>query len=153
MATSGPPPLRGASSENWILFTLDWGWSTGSQRKYSCIYEVLAHGPVPKYWRQFVVNLCHDIICTSGIGVTPFCDHICHTSRKMSMILSVCSPTRCLRKFTWHFLEKRKVAPELIIRRARKNLGNGELQMLQMRKMLSSGFRISNSWMQKAISW
>ena len=96
---------------------------------------------------MFVVNLCHEIICTSGKGIGPFCDHICHTSRKMSMILSVCSPTRCFRKFTWHFLDKRKVPHELITRRARKNLGNGELQMLQMRKMLSSGFRISNSWM------
>ena len=27
MATSGPPPLRGASSESWILFTLDLRWS------------------------------------------------------------------------------------------------------------------------------
>ena len=59
--------------------------------------------------RQVSVNLkSHDIICTSGIGIySMICDHICHTSRKMSMILSVCSPTRCFRKFTWHFLQKK----------------------------------------------
>ena len=59
--------------------------------------------------RQVSVNLKnHDIVCTSGIGIySMICDHICHTSRKMSMILSVCSPTRCFRKFTWHFLQKK----------------------------------------------
>ena len=37
MATSRPPPLCGAS-ESLILFTVDSGWWTLLQRKYSCIY-------------------------------------------------------------------------------------------------------------------
>ena len=112
LAASRPPPLCGAS-ESHILFTVDSGWTHMSLWGYSCICVVLARGPVSKYWRQVAVN--QDMFFTSGIRITPSLsrlssdDPIGHTSRKMSMILSVCSPTRCFRKFTWHFLERRMI--------------------------------------------
>ena len=73
---------------------------------------------------------------------------VSHFSENINNPVGVLSH-KMLPKINVAFSENRKdsLVPGVVTKVvAKENLGKGELQMLQMRKMLSSGFRISNSF-------